>query len=351
MNNLSILSLLAIFIAAGAVTWLAGISLTKTTSTLDTRFKIGDALGGLILLGVSGSLPELAITFSAARNGHIPIIIGTLLGGLALQTLIIVIFDFFVKGKRPLSYLAGSINMSLETIFAIVLTVLAVIATLIPEQYNFLKINPLSFVIVIAWLVGLFLINKSRNISKFNKISAIEAAPGRKHHERRAVENHPFYAKKKNWQVIFIFLIACIATLIAGVILEESGSALATQLGIGSGLFAATALALVSSLPEISTGLESIFIGDNQLAISDIMGGNAFMLTIFLLADIIAQRPVLSYTGKLDLLFAIVSIGMMSTYAISFVKKSKNRYLRLGFDSIIVLLLYAFGLIIVSHIM
>jgi cation:H+ antiporter len=349
MENLSLFSLAILFIIAGAVTWWAGIVLAKTTDTLDTRFKIGEALGGMILLGIGGSLPELAITFSAARNGHIAIIVGTLLGGLAMQTLVIAIFDLFVKGKRPLSYLAGSINMSLETAFAIILTVLALLATFIPGKYAFFNMNPLSPVIVIAWVLGLLLINKSRKVARFNKISVADAAPGRKHHERRSVENHIFYAGKKNWQVVVIFLIACVATLFAGVILEESGSALATQLGIGSGLFAATALALVSSLPELSTGLESIFIGDNQLAISDIMGGNAFMLTIFLLADLVAKKPVLSYTGKSDFLFAILGISMMAVYTISFIKKLKNRYFRLGLDSIIEIVLYILGIVVLCR--
>ncbi|MCX6797829.1 MAG: sodium:calcium antiporter, partial [Candidatus Falkowbacteria bacterium] len=177
------------------------------------------------------------------------------------------------------------------------------------------------------------------------------AAPGRKHHERRAVENHPFYAKKKNWQVILIFIIACLVTLVAGVVLEESGSAIATQFGISSGLFAATILALVSALPEISTGLESIFIGDNHLAISDIMGGNAFMLTIFLLADLVAKKPILSYAGRLDILFAILGVGLMAVYALSFIRKLKRRYFRLGLDSILEIILYVLGLIILSHLL
>lgn len=350
MNNLSIISLLVLFIIAGGVTWLAGISLTKTTSTLDTRFKLGDALGGLIILGVSGSLPEIAIVASAAKAGHYPVIIGTLLGGIAMQTLIIVIFDFFVRGKKPLSYQAGSVILSMETAFAIILTVLALLATLIPAEHTFFNLNPMSLPIVIAWALGLFVIDKSRKNIRLNQ-TAEEANPGRHHHERHAVYNHPFYANKKNWYIILIFIAACLVTLIAGVVLEEAGSALALKLNIGSGLFAATAIALFSSLPEISTGLESIFIGDNHLAISDIMGGNAFMLTIFFLADIIAQKPILSYAGRLDVLFAVLGIAMMAVYAISFVRRLKKRYFRLGLDSIIEIILYVSGVIILSHIL
>lgn len=350
MNNFSLISLSTIFLIAGAVTWLAGITLTKTTSTLDSRFKLGDALGGLILLGISGSLPELAITVSAALAGRLPIIVGTLLGGIAMQTLVIVSFDFFVHGKNPLSYLAGSIMLTMETGFTIILTALALIATFIPAKDNFFNINPLSIVIAISWVVGLLIINKYRRNSRLNRTAA-EAAPGRKHQERRAVQNHPFFVNKSNWHVIWIFLGSCAATLVAGVVLEETGSALALKLGISSGLFAATALALVSSLPEISTGLESIFIGDNHLAISDIMGGNAFMLTIFLLADLITQKPVLSSAGKLDILFAVLGIVMMAVYALSFVSKLKKRYFRLGLDSIMEIFLYVLGLAALSRLM
>ena len=70
MENLSIFLLLPIFLLAGVIIWFAGISLTKTTDSIDTRFNLGQAFGGLILLGIAGTLPEIAITISAALSGH-----------------------------------------------------------------------------------------------------------------------------------------------------------------------------------------------------------------------------------------------------------------------------------------
>jgi len=350
MENLSLFALVIIFFISAAVTWIAGISLTKTTDTLDSRFKIGEAIGGLILLGISGSLPEIAITYSAAISGHIPIISGNLLGGIAIQTLIIVIFDFSTKQKKPLSYIAGSPLLSLETIFAIFITSVALIAAFIPVKKSIFNLNPLSVILAVIWVVGLFTINRARKIPKYNEISP-DGNPGRKHHERRGVQNHAFYAKKSTLYVILIFLAGCVATLIAGVILEESGSIIADKLGINSGLFAATVLAICSSLPEISTGLESIFIGDNHLAVSDIMGGNAFMLVIFLMADIIAGKPVLSYAGHADILFAFLGIVMMAVYAVSFLLKPQKTYMRIGPDSILQIVLYTLGLIAMYYIL
>ena len=348
MSNLSLSFLLLIFISAGTLTWLAGIVLTKTTDSLDCRFKIGSAFGGLILLGVAGSLPEIAVVFSAAVHGHVPVIIGNLLGGIAIQTLIIVIFDFAIKGKRPLSYLAGSITLFFETIFAIFMLVLAVLGTYVPTKDSIFHMNPFSLVILFAWFIGLYLVDKSHKVKRFNQVED-DADPGRLHNECRVSEKSSFFINKSNSHVILVFLFASIITLIAGVLLEESGTAIATSLGINSGIFAATILALVTSLPEISTGIEAIFIGDNHLALSDIWGGNAFMMVPFFVTDLIAKKPILSYAQNTDRIFSFIGISMMSVYAIAFLIKLKRRYFKLGLDSIFEIILYAAGIILLFY--
>ncbi len=237
----------------------------------------------------------------------------------------------------------------METIFAIIITSVALLATFIPAQKNILNTNPLSIILVFIWVIGLFILNKVRKIPKLSETTH-DASPGRKHHQRRAVENHVFYAKKSTLSVFGVFILSSIATLIAGVVCEESGSIIADRFGINSGIFAATFLAIVSSLPEISTGLESIFIGDNHLAVSDIMGGNAFMLVIFLFADILSGKPVLSFAGHQDILFAFLGILMMSVYAASFLLKPHKRFFRLGVDSILQIILYVLGLIAMFYI-
>jgi cation:H+ antiporter len=351
MDALSIPMLFLIFTAASAVTWIAGIALAKTTDTLDTRWKIGEALGGLILLGITGSLPEMAVVYAAARHGDIPVITGNLIGGIAIQTLLIVIFDY-ASGKTPLSFLAGSIELSVETLFAIGILVFALLGAMTPARDAVFNMNPFTIVIVVAWVLGLFIINKIRMNPKYNKVEKCEEevcpARGRTHSERRKVENHVFYAGKSTLHVGLIFLVASIATLIAGYLLEETGTRIATHFNIGSALFAATVIALVTALPEISTGIESIWIGDNHLAISDIMGGNAFMLVIFLLADLVAKKPVLSFASsdKVSMLFAYAGVIMMAVYAISFIRKIRKGLFRLGLDSVLEIILYAVALVI-----
>ena len=326
-----------------------GVTLAKTTDTLDTRYKLGEALGGLILLGIACSLPEIAVVCSAAANGHIPVIFGIILGGITIRTLSLALLDFTVNKKRPLSYLAGSPILFIEASFAMALAIIAFFAAFIPQKDNLFGTNPLSIVLVIGYVAGLFMINKIRKNPSLNKTNE-DALPGRHHHERRAVENHKFFANKSNARVIAIFILAAIVSLISGIILEISGTKIAAHLSIGTGIFAATVIALITALPEISSAFESIIIGDNHLAISDIMGGNAFMLTIFFIADLVYGKPILSYATRADTYLALLGIAMMGIYAISFISSHRQRLLRFGVDSITEIVLYGAGTYLVTMI-
>jgi cation:H+ antiporter len=339
---------LLIFLVSGLLVWRAGTTLTKTTDCLDCRYKLGQAFGGLILLGITGNLTDITVALSAALHGQIPVIIGNLIGGIAIQTLLIVIFDFAVKGRRPLSYLAGSLTLFFETLFAIALVLIAIAATYVPARDALFHINPLSIGIVAVWLIGLYLIDKAHKISRFNKTED-NADPGRLHNQCRIAEESSFYAGKRNTYVMLVFALASVVTLIAGYFLETSGTALAVSLGMNTGVFAATILALVTSLPELSTGLEAVMLGDNHMAFSDIWGGNAFMIVPFIAADLLAGKPVLSYAQNSDRLIAALGVVMMAVYALAFLKKLRRRYFRLGLDSILEILLYAGGIILLFH--
>src|SRR5262249_61266023 len=82
--------------------------------------------------------------------------------------------------------------------------------------------------------------------------------------------------------------------------LEMSGNTLADRAGVNGVIFGATVLAAATALPEISSGIAAVRLGDNALAIGDVFGGNAFQVCLFLLADLIAGSPVLPTAGRLN---------------------------------------------------
>src|SRR4051794_9916194 len=83
------------FLRSAAIIWVAGVKLSDTTDVLAVRFGLGEALGGVILLAIATNLPEIAITASAAWHGDLSIAVGNILGGIAIQTVVLVILDAF----------------------------------------------------------------------------------------------------------------------------------------------------------------------------------------------------------------------------------------------------------------
>ena len=123
--------------------------------------------------------------------------------------------------------------------------------------------------------------------------------------------------------------------------LENGGNLLADRAGIDGVIFGATVLALATALPEISSGIAAVRVGDHQLATGDIFGGNAFQVCLFLVADLIAGRPVLPTAGILNSWLGGLGIILTVIYVIGVVVRPRRCFLRLGIDSILVVTVFA----------
>jgi cation:H+ antiporter len=144
--------------------------------------------------------------------------------------------------------------------------------------------------------------------------------------------------------VAAVFGAAALVTLGAGILVEESGAELASRIGVSGAIFGATVLAATTALPEISTGLQSVKIGDNALAFADIFGGNAFLMVLFVVADLIAGRPTLPQMHDSDLWMAGLGAVLTGVYVVGILLRPQRRFARMGIDSILVLALYALGI-------
>jgi cation:H+ antiporter len=146
--SLPVFLVLVVFGVASAATWAAGIQLSKSTDELDRRLGIGDALGGMVLLAIAGSLPELAITISAAASGHLDLAAGNLIGGIATATMVLVLCDLFAA--RPLTYLVGSLVPVLEGLLVVLTAAVVLMGALLPASVTVgTRFSPASLAIVV----------------------------------------------------------------------------------------------------------------------------------------------------------------------------------------------------------
>jgi cation:H+ antiporter len=162
MGQMSSLVLLALFVASAGVIWYAGVRLSDTTDVLSERLGLGSAMGGLILLAVVTNLPEAAITVSAALSHHLDVAVGNILGGIAVQTVVLAVLDGFGVGSRaPLTYVAASLTLVLEGALVVGLLALVVMGTQLPRDVALVRMSPASIVITLVWLVGLYLLKRA----------------------------------------------------------------------------------------------------------------------------------------------------------------------------------------------
>jgi cation:H+ antiporter len=336
--------LVLVFLAGGVATWVAGVALSKSTDALDVRLGLGDELGGILLLAIAGSLPEVAITVSAAAQGNLGIAAGNLIGGIAVQTMVLVVCDIAAGRERPLTFLVGALTPVLEGLLVVLVVAGVLMGALFkPSTAVGGVVSPASIAIVVVWLVGVYVINRARKERRWS-VSMPGARPGRHRRSQPMAErDHPF-AGHTTAKVVGVFLAACAVTLVAGVGLELSGSELADRAGVNGVIFGATVLATATALPEISSGIAAVRLGDNALAIGDVFGGNAFQVCLFLLADLVAGAPVLPSAGRLNSWLAALGIGLTAIYAIGIIARPMRCFARLGPDSVLAIAVFALGI-------
>ncbi len=344
-NGLSLPILLTIFAACGSVIWIAGVKLADTTDILSSRLHLGKALGGIIVLAVATNLPELAITVSAALAGNLDVAVGNILGGIAIQTLVLVAMDIAMKERVPLTYRAASLTLVIEALLVVAVLIVSIMATQLPGSLIAARLTPGAVMIAVLWVIGLWLSSRASKGLPWQDASgtAPNGQEETKGHSQGKKDDASSNRGESTIRVALVFFASALATIAAGVLLERSGDAIADHIGLSGVLFGATVLAAATSLPELSTGITSVRMKDYQLAVSDIFGGNAFLPVLFLLAVIISGKAVLPDAKASDIYLAGLGVLLTCVYAAGLIFRPKRQIFRMGLDSLAVLVLYALG--------
>jgi cation:H+ antiporter len=199
--------------------------------------------------------------------------------------------------------------------------------------------------ITILWIVGLMLTRRAdQSMPWYESGQAPDNQERPRGHSRDHTEDEATESGISTARSVTIFGIAALVTLVAGVITERSGEAIADAIGLSGGVFGATVLAAATALPAISTGLAAMRNEDYQLAVSDVFGGNAFLPVLFLPAVLLSGQAMLPQVRSTDIYLTALGILLTLVYGAGLLLRPRRRIARMGVDSLVALILYVIGI-------
>lgn len=326
-----------IFAVAACAVWAAGTRIARYADAISAKTGISHAAMGLVLLGGVTSLPEGAVTVSASLAGDTALAVNNLLGGVAMQVAILAAADF-AMGRRaltsvipdPTTMLQGSLNVVLLAFVG---------AGILAGSVVVLGAGLWSWAILAAYLYSMRLLAATRERQAWHTELDDEQAQASAAADRQ--ESRTLTA------IVSLTCVAAAVILVAGYFLSMTGGAIAEQTGIGSSFVGAVLVAISTSLPEVSTVIAAARLGFFTLAISDIFGTNLFDIALIWLVDIVSPGlPVLSTVGAFSSFAVLLAILVTALYVAGLAERRDGTFLRLGIDSVAVVVCYLGGVAI-----
>lgn len=340
-SQYSLWLLIAIFAGSAVAVWIAGTRLSRYASIISERTGFGQAIVGLILLGGITSLPEIATSVTASWTGNADLAVNNLLGGVAMQVVVLAVGDLFI-GRDALTGRLARPHVVLQAALSIVLLAL-VAAGIVAGDVMLFGFGGWALAILAAYLITLWIAQSAEG-----RVVWVSKEAEQKQRETRAEgDTGDNGDRTPTRRVILKTTIAAAVILAAGFLLTKTGEGIAEATGLGQSFFGAVFLAISTSLPELSSVISAMRLGHEMLAIGDVLGGNLFDLALVFLVDAIySGGPVLNEVGPFSAFAALLGIVLTTFYVIGMIERRDRVIFRMGYDSAAVFAFYAVGLVI-----
>ncbi|MCC6070821.1 sodium:calcium antiporter [Massilia sp. GCM10020059] len=330
-----------IFSAAAGMVWIAGARLARYADQIARATGIGSGIIGLVLLGGITSLPEIAVGVFAAYSGTPALAVNNLLGGIAMQKAILAGVDGFI-GREALTVIAATPGLLLQGAFSTLLLVIVAVA-IVTKDYLVGGAGLWSWALLLAYGFSVWKISVASSRLPWQLREGLKPAeePAAPVIEEGARGGRSLRGVARGT------IVAALVILAAGFALSSTADAIADQSGLGANFIGAALLALATSLPELSTVIAAMRLRRYEMAIADIMGTSMFnVMLIFLVDAVYRGPPVLSLAGDFSLLAALLCILMAMIYLIGLVERNNRTIARFGVDSLVILAVYAGGMML-----
>ena len=275
-----------LFSLAAVVIVVAATFLTTAADIIASRMGLGRLWVGSLLLAGATSLPELATAVAAAMAGSAKLAAGNMFGANMLNMSNLAILLALFGGHQIFQRLAS--QQALVAMSAIALTGIATLFAALKTDVTWLALSIPGVVILAVYLV------LSGVLRKYSK--GIEEPE----------EEDPSHSLRWAW---IVFTACAAAIFVSGPILAFSAQRIADLTGIGASFVGVLALAMVTTLPELTTTFTAFRIGAHDMAVANMYGTNSFNIAALAVADLSFSNG--SLFGNLDI--STVSAGLFAT--------------------------------------
>ncbi|MBQ8841167.1 MAG: calcium/sodium antiporter [Ruminiclostridium sp.] len=217
-------------------------------SGIASKLGVPQLVVGLTIVAMGTSLPEAAVSVTAALDGNAGITVGNVVGSNILNILIILgitgVITAVAVQKSTIRY---------EIPFMLVITILTIVLGMSGNSISIVECIIL-WVFFIAYLAYLFVLAKKGNQSE-------EEAPNK---------------DAKVWKLILGLVVGLVIVVWGSNIAVDAATALAKIIGLSDRFIGLTIVALGTSLPELVTSVTAARKGNADIAIGNIVGSNIF---------------------------------------------------------------------------
>lgn len=266
-------------------------------SGIADKFGIPQLIIGLTIVAIGTSLPEAAVSISAALKGSAEITIGNVVGSNIMNILVIL----------GLTSVICSVPVQKSTVryeipFVIIVTVILVLLGLFDNTVGRLDG-------IILWvLMGVYMVYLLRMAKK-----------GTAQEEEKKEKKQPV------WKLLLMVVVGAVMIVGGSDVTVDAATKLATIFGMSERFIGLTIVALGTSLPELVTSVTAAIKGKADIAMGNIVGSNIFNILFVVGTTAVITPVVYSSTFLIDSLIAIGTAVLLLLCVLR-----KQRLTRLG---------------------
>ena len=287
--QLALLALGFFFLVKGADWFVEG------ASKVAEKFGIPQLVIGLTIVAIGTSLPEAAVSVSAALKGSAEITIGNIVGSNIMNVLLILGVTSVIA---PIAVQKSTVKYELPFVILVSCLLMAIGYT---DNVVGRVDGIILWALLILYLAYLLVMAKKG-----------EAVP-----EESAGEDKPMPV----WKMLLLIVVGGVLIVFGSDIAVDAATALARIFGMSERLIGLTIVAFGTSLPELVTSATAAVKGKADIAVGNIVGSNIFNI-LFVVGTSALITPV-AYAEN----FLVDSIVCIATVALLWILVAKNKRL------------------------